>query len=154
DECPDQSKCLHLAASGGRSRDESQEWAKTGGRFQRFPLGGRKVGQIAATGDALMLGDLSLDDRWIIDKTWGEREGVVSFAGQPLIYRGEALGVIAVFSRLKMGEEEFRWIRVFADQAAIAIANARAFEEINRLREQLEMENAYLREEVNQELAF
>jgi transcriptional regulator with GAF, ATPase, and Fis domain len=154
DECPDQSKCLHLVASGGRSRDESQEWAKTGGRFQRFPLGVRKVGQIAATGDALLLGDLSLDDRWIVDKTWVEREGVVSFAGQPLIYRGEALGVMGVFSRLKMGEEEFRWLRVFADQAAIAIANARAFEEINRLREQLEMENAYLREEVNQELAF
>jgi transcriptional regulator with GAF, ATPase, and Fis domain len=154
DECTDQSKCLHLVASGGRSRDESQEWAKTGGRFQRFPLGVRKVGQIAATGDALLLGDLSLDDRWIVDKTWVEREGVVSFAGQPLIYRGEALGVMAVFSRLKMGEEEFRWLRVFADQAAIAIANARAFEEFNRLREQLEMENAYLREEVNQELAF
>jgi transcriptional regulator with GAF, ATPase, and Fis domain len=154
DECPDQSKCLHLVASGGRSRDESREWAKTGGRFQRFPLGVRKIGQIAATGDALLLGDLSLNDRWIVDKTWVEREGVVSFAGQPLIYRGEALGVMAVFIRLKMGEEEFRWLRVFADQAAIAIANARAFEEINRLREQLEMENAYLREEVNQELAF
>jgi len=154
DECPDQSKCLHLVASGGRSRDESQEWAKTGGRFQRFPLGVRKVGQIAATGDALLLGDVSLDDRWIVDKNWVEREGVVSFSGQPLIYRGEELGVMAVFSRLKMGEEEFRWLRVFADQAAIAIANAHAFEEINRLREQLEMENAYLREEVNQELAF
>src|SRR5262249_38826454 len=38
-ECPDQSKCLHLAASGGRSRDESQEWSNTGGRFKRFPLG-------------------------------------------------------------------------------------------------------------------
>jgi transcriptional regulator with GAF, ATPase, and Fis domain len=153
-ECPDQSKCLHLAATGGRSRDESQEWSNTGGRFKRLPMGVRKVGRIATTGDALLLGDLSLDDRWIADKTWVEREGVVSFAGQPLIYRGEALGVIAVFSRLKMGEEEFRWLRVFADQAAIAIANARAFEEINRLREQLEMENAYLREEVNQELAI
>lgn len=153
-ECPDQLKCLHLAASGGWSRDQSQEWSKTGGRFQRFPLGVRKVGQIAATGDALLLGDLSLDDRWIVDKTWVEREGVVSFAGQPLIYRGEVLGVIAVFSRLKMGDEEFRWLRVFADQAAIAIANARAFDEINRLRERLEMENAYLREEVNEGLAF
>ncbi|HEY6402155.1 MAG TPA: sigma 54-interacting transcriptional regulator [Blastocatellia bacterium] len=153
-ECPDQSKCLHLAASGGRSRDESQELSNSGGSFQRFPLGAQIVGRIATTGEALLLGDLSLDDRWIADKTWIEREGVVSFAGQPLIYRGEALGVIEVFSRLKLGEEEFRWLRVFADQAAIAIANAGAFEEINRLREQLEMENAYLREEVNQELAF
>src|SRR5262249_8990387 len=38
-------------------------------------------------------------------------------------------------------------------QAAVSIANARAFAEIERLREQLELENTYLREEVNVALA-
>ncbi|MEO6323780.1 MAG: sigma 54-interacting transcriptional regulator, partial [Thermoanaerobaculia bacterium] len=43
---------------------------------------------------------------------------------------------------------DFAWIRVLADHAAVAIANARAFEEIEQLRARLEEENAYLREEV------
>jgi transcriptional regulator with GAF, ATPase, and Fis domain len=39
---------------------------------------------------------------------------------------------------------------VFADQAAVSIANARAFEEIHALQEQLKQENDYLRSEVNE----
>src|SRR5580765_4724242 len=43
---------------------------------------------------------------------------------------------------------------MFADQAASAIANARAFSELERLRQQLESHNAYLKEEVDASLAF
>jgi transcriptional regulator with GAF, ATPase, and Fis domain len=43
---------------------------------------------------------------------------------------------------------------MFADHAAIAIANSRAFAEIERLREQLKLENDYLREEAKQERHF
>jgi transcriptional regulator with GAF, ATPase, and Fis domain len=153
-ECPDQTKCLHLVASGGQSRDGEAQWSSLEGRFRRFPLGIRKVGWIGATGEPVLLGTLEPDHQWIARPEWVQREGVVTFAGQPLIYRGEVLGVLAVFSRAQLTAEEFRWLRAFADQAAVAIANARAFEEINRLREQLELENAYLREEVTQELAY
>lgn len=153
-ECPDQTKCLHLAASGGRSRNGDAEWASLEGRFKRFPLGARKVGMIGATGEAVLLDIVEPDKEWIVWPEWVAREGIVSFAGQPLLYRGEVLGVLAVFSRARISPDEFRWLRAFADQAAVAIANARAFEQINRLREQLELENAYLREEVTQELAF
>ena len=37
---------------------------------------------------------------------------------------------------------------MFANHAAVSIANARAFSEIERLKTQLELENSYLREEV------
>ena len=43
---------------------------------------------------------------------------------------------------------------MIADHVGTAIANARAFEEIERLREQLELENAYLKEEVSEARAF
>ena len=43
---------------------------------------------------------------------------------------------------------DFAWLRTFADYAAVAIANARAFEEIESLKKRLEQENDYLREEV------
>jgi len=40
------------------------------------------------------------------------------------------------------------WLRTFADHAAIAIAHARALRQIEQLKEQLELENTYLREDV------
>ncbi|MCL4199443.1 MAG: sigma 54-interacting transcriptional regulator [Phycisphaerales bacterium] len=46
------------------------------------------------------------------------------------------------------------WGRVFADHIAAAIANARAFDEIQRLKAQLEQQNAYLREEIVEAKAF
>src|SRR5439155_2457444 len=44
----------------------------------------------------------------------------------------------------------FRWLRLFADQAAVSIANARAFEELNALQQQLKQENDYLKAEANE----
>jgi transcriptional regulator with GAF, ATPase, and Fis domain len=43
-------------------------------------------------------------------------------------------------------------LRVFADHAAVSIANARAFEEIEYLKARLEEENGYLRQEVSDAL--
>lgn len=42
----------------------------------------------------------------------------------------------------------------FANQAAVAIGNARAFEKVERLRRQLECENDYLHEQVQQGFEF
>jgi transcriptional regulator with GAF, ATPase, and Fis domain len=45
-------------------------------------------------------------------------------------------------------------MRIFADHIAGALVNARAFEEIERLRARVELENAYLREEVREARAM
>jgi len=146
--CPDRTRCLHLVASAGASRVDSKErWTRTDGRFRRFPLGVRKVGAIGATGHSSML-DVEPGAEWIADRDWIEREGIACFAGQPLVFREEILGVLALFSRQPLGEEEFGWLRTFADQAATALANARAFEELQDLRRQLELERDYLRDEI------
>jgi transcriptional regulator with GAF, ATPase, and Fis domain len=58
------------------------------------------------------------------------------------------LGVIAVFTSIATPLEAPVWLRIFADEIAGAIVNARAFEEIERLRAQLELQNLYLQEEV------
>ena len=63
------------------------------------------------------------------------------------MFRGQNLGVLGVFSREPRSAQQFRWLRVFADQAAVSIANARAFEELDALRARLELENEYLRRE-------
>jgi hypothetical protein len=153
-ECPDQSRCLHLEASSGRSLAEpSAYWTRIDGDFRRFPVGVRKVGQIAATGIPLFVANTAEQSEWIARPEWATREHIRSFAGQPLVFGSETLVVIAVFSRVELTEIDIRWLRLFADQAAITIVNARAFEEIERLKGRLELENEYLREEISQSQA-
>src|SRR5665213_2988177 len=44
-ECPDQSRCLHLAASAGSSRVSGKEYLNLDGRFRRIPIGVFKIGR-------------------------------------------------------------------------------------------------------------
>jgi transcriptional regulator with GAF, ATPase, and Fis domain len=67
-----------------------------------------------------------------------------------LVFRGDVLGVLALFDRGQLTDEDFRWVRLFADHAAVSIVNARAFEEIEFLKARLEEENSYLRQEVTE----
>ena len=145
-------KDLHLVASAGRSKDGTKEHETVTGRSHKIALGERKIGKIAQTGEALLIAEVRPEQEWVADPEWIGVENIQAFFGQPLICRGEVLGVLAVFSRAKLEEGEVGWLRTFADHAAVAIWNARAFDELNRLRSQLELENEYLTEEVKQAL--
>jgi transcriptional regulator with GAF, ATPase, and Fis domain len=155
-ECRDRSACLHLVASAGRSAlDPKVGWNRLDGAFRRFPLGVRKVGRIAATGEPIEALDLLPDPpAWAADPAWMRAEGVAGFGGQPLVHRGEILGVLGVFARGAVGPDCMDWLRAIADGAAAAIATARAFERIEELTRRLEQENEYLREEVTRAGAF
>jgi transcriptional regulator with GAF, ATPase, and Fis domain len=156
EQCRGQSRCLYLVASSGRSAvPPFPEWARLDGAFRRFPFGARKVGQIAASGEPIEVPDLGEPfPGWIARPEWARAEAVRGFAGQPLVHRGQVLGVLAVFARGTIGAECMGWLRMVADHAAAAIATARAFAEIEALRRQLEQENEYLREEVTRAGAF
>jgi len=148
-DCSDRTRCLHLEASAGNVTTPGVDPDNLHGGFRRFPNGHRKIGRVAASGEPLLLRALNGDEPWIVDPQWFRAEGVHSFAAQPLVFHGEVLGVLAVFDRQELGEEELTWLRVVADHAAVSIANARAFEEIDRLRARLAAENDYLHEEVD-----
>ena len=92
--------------------------------------------------------DTKHDDGWVARPEWLSSEGIRSFGGQPLIYRGEILGVLAVLARSPMSQANLVWMRMISDHAATAIANARALAEIHSLQEQLALDNDYLREEI------
>lgn len=156
DLCKSQTLCLHLVVSGGRSNVSPHvEWNRIDGAFQRMPLGVRKVGRIALTGEPLEESDLTepLPD-WIARPEWARAEGIRGFSGQPLVHQGRILGVLGVFSRQPIYEEDMSWLRMIADHAAAAITTARAFAEIDALQKRLELENEYLREEVTGAAAF
>jgi transcriptional regulator with GAF, ATPase, and Fis domain len=149
EECPEQTRCLHLVASAGNSTDTAADFTRTDGAFRRFPVGVRKIGTIAQSGQPLLIPGVHGAEAWIADREWFARERIQTFAGQPLVFRGEVLGVLAIFDRLLLDAADFEWLRIFADHAAVSIANANAFEEIAFLKERLEEENSYLREEVS-----
>jgi transcriptional regulator with GAF, ATPase, and Fis domain len=154
-ECPGQVPCLHLVASAGHSEvDRDADWSRLDGAFRRFPLGVRKVGSAAASSEPVRVEDIREDARWIASPEWAESEGILGFGAQPLVYHGEVLGVLGVFTRGRFCHESLDSLRTLADHAAAAIANARAFEENARLRQQLECENEYLREEISDAQAF
>ena len=153
--CPDQTRCLHLAAGFGNSVSSSRAHVS---RFDdpnsRMPLGVGLVGKVAATDQQLVLN--GLNER---PEEWGElecleRERIRAFSGSPITFKGEVLGVIAAFYRVDVPDHARPWGQIFANHIGAAIANARAFKEIQRLKAQLEMQNAYLEEEVVEARAF
>jgi transcriptional regulator with GAF, ATPase, and Fis domain len=139
--CPTRVPCLHLAASAGRPLCASEDWSRTNGAFRRIPIGAFKVGIAAARAEAVILSDVGSEPQ-IARPAWIAAEGIRAFVGQPLCHRGDVLGVLGVFTRAPVDAEAATWLRVVADHAAAAIANARALAEIARLRARLAQEGA------------
>jgi PAS domain S-box-containing protein len=119
--------CL-VASAGTPINSPGEDWCFLQGRFARMPFNVGKVGQVAASQHPILIEDVSAQNDWVVRPEWAKREEIRSFAGHPLIFRDKLLGVVAVFSRQPLGQSEFTWLGLFANQAAVAIANARAEE--------------------------
>ncbi len=153
--CAGRGRCLHLKASYGQSRVDGRLWTQTEpSGFYRFPLGHRKVGAIAMTNRPLEVSHIEGNEDWIAAPEWIAAEGIVSFAGQPLVCRGETLGVIAFFSRDTLAQGAMEMLRMVADHIAYAITNARLFEITRSITQRRELENAHLREELYEARQF
>jgi len=132
-ECADQTECFHLVASAGSTKDKTENWSSIEGRFQRIPKGHqRKVGVIGTTGQSVLVEDIAQDSQWIAQPEWAKKEAIRSFVGHPLVSRGEILGVLGIFSREPLTQQDSSWLKMFADQAAVAITNAQAFEALRQ----------------------
>jgi DNA-binding NtrC family response regulator len=153
--CPDQTRCLHLAAGGGRPVSGSEAALD---RFNdpgaRMPLGVGVVGRVAASGQQIVLRGLERNPEVLTELGWHWPPAIRGFSGSTITYKGELLGVSAGYLWADIPEEALPWGQIFANHIGAAIANARAFEEIQRLKAQLELQNAYLQEEVVEAKAF
>jgi transcriptional regulator with GAF, ATPase, and Fis domain len=143
--CATRVPCLHLAASAGRPLRADEDWSRVNGAFRRIPIGAFKVGITAARAEAVILSDVASEPQ-IARPAWIASESIRAFVGQPLCHRGAVLGVLGVFTRAPVDAETAAWLRVVADHASAAIANARALAEIARLRARLEQEEPAPRE--------
>ncbi len=142
---------LELRASIGSSMvDPNLRWNRTDGSHGKMPLSFGKVGRVARQNTPALL-HRGVSD-WLVHPEWAEQEQIESFAAQPLTVKGQVLGVLALFSRQTLDEEDLKWLRVYADHAALAVANARVNEELEHLKNVAEQERDYLRAEVRQAL--
>jgi sigma-B regulation protein RsbU (phosphoserine phosphatase) len=110
---------------------------------QEIPLGRGLVGQAAETGHAILVPDVSKDSRYIESNPETRSELVV-----PLIYKDKVIGVLDL-EHTRRGfftDDHRRTVMTLAAQVAIAIENARLYEEIARQERRLERDLALARE--------
>jgi formate hydrogenlyase transcriptional activator len=80
--------------------------------------------------------------------------GIIGVAGYPLEAHGELLGSIGYLAKRQITLEEFEMLGIFADQAALAIKSAYLFQDLARHRDRLQIENAYLQDELRADSGF
>jgi len=153
--CSRRDRCLHLLASAGSRRvDNRPDWSRVEGEYTRIPLGVGKVGRVGSSGEPIVVKDFSGDPTVLVRYQWAAHQQIRGLNVQPIKFKDEMLGVIAVFTSIPTPDEAPVWLRIFADEIAGAIVNARAFEEIERLQSKLELQNIYLQEEVREAKAL
>jgi len=113
-----------------------------------IPLEEGLVGPVVTMGQPLVVGDVTTDPRWIPTEI---KELMRSFLGVPLVGRdGQPLGALSLACP-EVGafdEDHARLLSTFANQAALAIENARLYEQAqarSRYLETLQQINATLR---------
>ena len=110
---------------------------------QEIPLGRGLVGQAAQTRQAILVPDVSKDPRYIAGNPETRSELTV-----PLIYKDKVIGVLDL-EHTRRGfftDDHRRTMTTLAAQVAIAIENARLYEEIGRQERKLERDLALARE--------
>lgn len=74
------------------------------GAHNRIPVGDLTVGQIAATGRPHMTNNIRID-LLTAEKEWSRRDGMISFAGDPLLLGNKVIGVMAILSRHRLKKD-------------------------------------------------
>jgi PAS domain S-box-containing protein len=88
-------------------------------------LGQYKIGFIAKQKKPHLTNSVHTDPH-VSDPDWARREGMVAFAGYPLLLEGRVLGVLALFARRPLGEGILKALGSVADSIALGIERKRA----------------------------
>jgi PAS domain S-box-containing protein len=114
----DGTQTLELQASAGC-------YTHLDGPHSRVRLGQFKIGLIAQEKQPHLTNAVQSDPR-INDREWAAREGMVAFAGYPLLLEDRVLGVLALFARQPLGEGVLKTLASVADSVALGIERKRA----------------------------
>lgn len=122
---------LHLQASAGM-------YTHINGDHARVPVGSFKIGWIAEERQPHLTNDVQNDPR-ISNPHWARREGIVAFAGYPLIVEDQLVGVMAIFARHPLSQNILDALGSVADQVALGIELQKASESLLVSEERLQL---------------
>ena len=120
---------LELQASAGM-------YTHLNGPHGRVPVGKFKIGLIAQERKPHLTNHVVGDPR-VGDQMWAKREGMIAFAGYPLMIADEIVGVLAMFSRRPLSDTDFEGMATVAKGIALGIARQRGVEALRDRAEQL-----------------
>ena len=108
---------LELQASAGM-------YTRLDGAYSQIPVGNYKIGLIAQERHPYLTNDIPGDPR-IHDKEWAKREGMVAFAGYPLVVEDRLVGVMAMFALKPLRKDTLESLASVADAIAQGIRRKR-----------------------------
>jgi GAF domain-containing protein len=107
-------KILVLASSRG-------QYTRLDGTRAKISIGqGSKIDKLFVEQNPHVTNDV-LNDPGVKDKEWAKREGFISFAGYPLFWGGEKLGVLGMYSRQVLSNDLLLVMNVFIGLASSVI---------------------------------
>jgi PAS domain S-box-containing protein len=108
---------LELQASVGM-------YTRLDGTYSRVSVGSSKVGRIAQDRCPLLTNNVFFEPS--IDREWAEQEGMVAFAGYPILLDDQLVGVIAMFTRHIIPLSNFEALEFAAREIALGIRRKQA----------------------------
>ncbi len=102
------------------------------GPHSRVPVGTLKIGRIAAELEPHLTNQV-VGDPQVSDQEWAREEGMVCFAGYPLVVADRCVGVLALFARRALPDSTLSALAAISDTVAIGIEQARAAAEVHDL---------------------
>jgi PAS domain S-box-containing protein len=124
---------LELRASAGL-------YTHLDGPHARIPLGQLKIGRIARDRRPILTNKVQGDPR-ISDRDWARREGMVAFAGFPLVVKDRLLGVFGMFSRRPLSGAVLQTLDSVAGVIAVGIERKQQEGELRQAKEAAEAAN-------------
>ncbi len=118
-------RVLELQASAGI-------YTHVDGPHSRVPVGQFKIGKIAQQREPVLTNHVIGDER-VHDQEWAKREGMVAFAGYPLLVETRLVGVVAMFARHELSEASLQAIGLVASSIAVAIEQKQQALELRKL---------------------
>ena len=120
---------LELQASAGI-------YTRIDGSRSRVVLGESKIGVIAQRLQPIITNSV-IGDPLFIDQEWAEREGMVAFAGHPLVTGGKLMGVVAIFARKPLADTTLKALASVSDQLALGVRRQWAEEALRKSEKEL-----------------
>ena len=99
------------------------------GPHGRVPVGHFKIGMIAQERRPHLTNAVIGDPR-VSDQAWAAREGMVAFAGYPLMIGDDLVGVLAMFARHPLGPPDHAALESVAHGIALALARWRVMDRL------------------------